>query len=312
MTTRVLITDNNLGDSRLEIDVLRDALGADVTVRDCRTEEDVLAAVEDVDPHAIIVQWAPITARVLDAAPSCRIVSRIGIGLDMVDLDAAAARSVLVRNVPHYCLEEVATHAVAMGLSLWRRLPALDGELRANAWDAATSAPLIRRLSDSTVGLIGMGRIGRRVADAFAIWGTRVIVYDPVQGDDPYERVVLEQLAAESDLVSLHAPLLESTRHIVDDRFLRATFRTPYVVNVSRGPLVDTDALVAALNDGRIAGAGLDVFETEPLDADSPLRTAPNTILTPHAAWCSVDALPELRRGAAMNVVDALTADGDL
>jgi D-3-phosphoglycerate dehydrogenase len=306
MAVRVLITDLNLGDPEFEAGLLRAELGAEVTIRQCQTESDVLAAVTETSPHAILVQYAPVTAAVLAAAGECRIVSRFGIGVDMIDEAAARDRGIEVRNVSDYCLEEVATHAVAMGLSLWRQLPELDREVRAGGWDAAAAAPGIRRLSDSTVGLIGLGRIGRRVADAFAVWGSRILVHDPVQGDDPYPRVPLAQLAAESDLISLHVPLTAETRHIVDADLLAATRCRPIVVNVSRGGLVDTVALAAALEAGTIAGAGLDVFESEPLDPADPIRTAPRTLLTPHAAWCSDTALPALRAGAVWNVVDAL------
>ena len=305
MDVRVLITDNDLGDSGFEVELLRRSLDAQVFVRSCRTEADVLEAVAEVNPHAMIVQWAPVTGAVLDAAPACRLVSRVGIGLDMVDLTAAEARRVIVRNVPHYCTEEAATHAVALGLSLWRRLPAFDGGVRGGEWNASATAGQIMRLSTATVGLIGMGRIGRLVADAYAVWGARVIVHDPVHGDDPYDRVSLDVIAAESDLISLHAPLLAETHHIVDGGFLSGTRRRPYLVNVSRGELVDTVSVAEALTENRLAGAGIDVFEVEPLAVEHPLRHAPNTILTPHAAWCSADALPELRRGAVMNVVEA-------
>jgi D-3-phosphoglycerate dehydrogenase / 2-oxoglutarate reductase len=307
MALRVLITDLDLGDPAFEVELLRSQLECDVTVADCHSEQDVLDAVRAVRPHAIIVQWAPITDAVLSAAPDTIVISRVGIGLDMIDLAAAAAHGVVVLNVPHYCTEEVATHAVAMGLSLWRRLPELDASLRAGEWDAASVAPSIKLLSASTVGLVGMGRIGRLVGDAFAHWGTRVIVADPVQGADPYPRASLEQIAAESDLISLHAPLVDETRQLIDGKFLDSTARSPILINVSRGGLIDQIAVDAALRSGVLSGAGLDVFEPEPLAADHPLRTSPHTILAPHAAWCSQAALPALRRGAVANVVSTLS-----
>ncbi|NYE18077.1 C-terminal binding protein [Microbacterium immunditiarum] len=307
MTHRILLTDLDLGTPELERDLISRHLDAELVARDCRTENDVLEAVREVRPDGIIVQWAPITDAVLAEAPGCRIVSRIGIGLDMVDLEAAARRGVLVKNVPHYCTEEVATHAVAMGLALWRQLPRLDHELRMGTWNAVGAADDIRRLSESTVGLIGMGRIGRLVADAYAAWGARVIVADPLVGDDAYERVALSTIAAEADLISIHAPLVPETHHIVDAAFLSTTVKRPVLVNVSRGALVDTLAAAVAVNDGVLSGLGLDVFESEPLPADHPVRRTPNTLISPHAAWSSVTALPELRRMAALNVVEALS-----
>jgi D-3-phosphoglycerate dehydrogenase len=300
---RILITDNDLGDSQLEIDLLRKALGAEVTVADCSDEDDVVAAVRDVNPDAVIVQWAPVTQEVFEVAPNLKAISRLGIGIDMIDTAAAAEHDVAVMNVPHYCIEEVATHAVALGLALWRRIPQFDAGLREGRWDAATNASRVHRLSESTVGLLGMGRIGALVAASFAGWGARIIVCDPVEGDDGYERVSLERLAGEADLISLHAPLVPETHQIIGPAFLRSCARSPILVNTSRGPLIDEAALVYALTSGTISGAGLDVFEDEPLHPANPLRSAPNTLLTPHAAWCSDLALPELRRQAALNLV---------
>ncbi len=303
MPLTVLITDNDLGDSELERVLLTEALGADVVVRQCRDEDEVLTSVRQVNPDAILVQWAPITSAVLEAAPRLQLISRFGIGVDMIDSDAAAARGVAVANVPHYCVEEVATHAVALGLSLWRRLPQLDSDLRQGRWNAASAAPAIRRLSSSTVGLVGLGRIGNLVANSFASWGARVIVADPIAGDDGYERVSLDRIADEADLISLHAPLLPGTSHLVGDAFLSRCRRRPIIVNTSRGGLIESASLARALHDGVVAAAGLDVFEGEPLAADDPLRAAPNTLLTPHAAWASEAALPDLRRATAENVV---------
>lgn len=307
---RVLITDNDLGDSELEIDVMRGAMDVEVIVRSSRTEQEVLEAVLETDPHGIVVQWAPITRAVLSAASACRGVSRIGVGLDMVDLDAARECGIPVRNVPHYCTEEVATHAVALGLALWRRLTEFDGDVRAGRWEPAATVGSIRRLSESTVGVVGMGRIGRTVADAYAQWGATVVACDPVHRDDPYERIGLDELADRSDLISLHAPLTSETHHLVGDALLDRCTRRPILVNVSRGGLHDSAAVARALVDGRLGGAGLDVFETEPLPMSDPILSAPRTILTPHAAWCSQRALPELRRLAAENMVALLAATG--
>lgn len=309
MTWRVLITDNDLGDSALEREILERELGAQVHVAHCATEAEVLEAVNRIRPHALLVQWAPITARVLNAAqPELVAIARFGIGIDMIDTAAARDHGVTVDNVPDYCIEEVATHSVALALALWRRLPALDAELRDGQWAATAHAPEIRRLSQSTVGLIGLGRIGSRVAAAFDALGARVIVSDPIAGEDPYPRVGLAALAAEADLVLLHAPLVPATRHIVGRDLLAQFRRRPIIVNTSRGGLIDTEALVEALTSGQIAGAGLDVFEEEPLAADHPIRTAPNTLITAHAAWASDAALPELRERTARAVVGRLGA----
>lgn len=303
----VLLTDSDLGDRELEVGWLTDELGAEVIVADCRTAADVLEQVQLHHPDAIVTQWAPIDAAVIEAAKgTCRIISRIGIGIDMIDTDAAAAAGIPVRNVPYYCTEEVATHAVAMAMALWRRLPQLDAEVRAGIWNAAAHANDIGRLSNATVGLIGGGRIGQLVARAFEAWGATIIIVDPAPATDAYERVSLDELAKRADIISLHAPLLESTRHVVGPDFLASLQRRPVIVNTSRGPLIDVPAAVDAVNAGQLRGLGLDVFEEEPLAADHVVRSAINTLLAPHAAWCSHEALPDLRRGAIENVVDAL------
>ncbi|QTV79324.1 C-terminal binding protein [Microbacterium sp. NIBRBAC000506063] len=302
----VLLTDNDLGDRSLETGWLRDALDAEVVVADCRTTEQVREQIERHRPAAIVTQWAPIDAAAIAAAEDCRVISRIGIGVDMIDLTAAREAGIPVRNVPHYCTEEVATHAVAMALALWRRLPQLDAEVRAGTWAAATHAPHIGRLSEATLGLIGCGRIGTLVGRAFEAWGAKVIVVDPAPANDPWARVELNQLAEEADIISLHAPLLPQTHHVVDTELLWSMPRRPVLVNTSRGGLVDLAAAVEAVTEGRLRGLGLDVFEEEPIAGDHPVRMAPNTLLGPHAAWCSQQALPDLRRGAIDNVIEAL------
>lgn len=304
MRPRILITDNELGDSASESAALVEALDADVTVRQYRTEDEVLAGVQEFNPDGLIVQWAPITAAVMDAMPECKVISRIGIGVDMIDLEAAQARGIDVRNVPTYCIEEVATHAFASALALWRCIPAMEDQLRSGEWSAITFAPRIKRLSQATVGIIGMGRIGHAIAKGFAAWGCRIIVHDPFMASGEFEYVDLNTLVAESDIISLHAPLTEETRHIINAETIKLMRKQPVIVNTSRGPLIDEDALVAGLQSGKVGGAALDVFAVEPLPLDSDLRTAPNVLLTPHAAWASIQALPDLRQLAAQNIID--------
>lgn len=303
----VLLTDNDLGDRTEECAALEHELGARVTIAQCRTEEDVLDAVRAQQPDAIVTQWAPITAAVIAELDHCAVISRIGIGLDVVDLGAARTAGIEVRNVPDYCIEEVAAHATAMLMSLARRLPTLDSDLRRGLWNAADGAQHIGRLSSLTLGLVGAGRIGQLVARAFTIWGAEVIVYDPYTTHSDFEQVSLAQLAERADMLSLHAPLTEENRHIIGREFLASCTRAPILVNTSRGGLIDAAALAEALTLGLVSSAGLDVFEVEPLPADDPLRSAPNCILTAHAAWSSRQALPDLRRGAIQNVIDVLT-----
>jgi len=209
-----------------------------------------------------------------------------------------------VKNVPHYCTEEVATHAVSLGLALWRKLPQLDTEMRSGKWAAASHANSIKQISKSTIGLVGTGRIGSLVGKYFSGFGAKVIAYDPYAKGHGFESVDLATIAAESDLISLHCPLTSENKYMINDGFLDSTSKKPILVNTSRGGLIDPAAVDRALRSGLLAGAGLDVYEVEPLPMDDILRTSPNALLTPHSSWCSIQALPELRKEAVMNVIN--------
>ncbi len=301
---RVLITDNDLGDSALESNLLKEHINAEVFVEQCKDEESVISAVEKHNPDALLVQFAPITRAVISKLANVKIISRFGIGLDMIDLDAAQAAGITVKNVPYYCTEEVATHALSLALSLWRKIPQFDGQVRSGSWSAIQYTNEIKRFSDSTIGLIGVGRIGGLLGSYFQALGARVIAVDPFVGANKFERVDLATLAAESDLISLHCPLTKDSAHIINTQFLEMTKKKPILINTSRGGLIDLVAVADALNSGRLSGAGLDVFEIEPLPLDDQIRQAPNTIITPHASWASVEALPQLRYDTVFNVID--------
>jgi D-3-phosphoglycerate dehydrogenase len=300
---KVLITDNDLGDGSLEINLLKENLNAEVLIAQCKSEDDVIKSLSEFKPDAVIVQWAPVKAKAISHMKNVKIISRIGIGMDMIDLDAATKAGIPVKNVPHYCTEEVATHAFSLGLALWRKLPQLDKELRSGKWAAASHANSIKKVSESTIGLIGTGRIGSLVGKYFSSLGSRVIAFDPYAKGHGFESVELEMLAAESDLISLHCPLTSENNHLINDAFLGSTKKNPILINTSRGGLIDPAAVDKALKSGVLSGAGLDVFEVEPIPMDDILRSSPNTMLTPHSSWCSLRALPELRKEAVMNVI---------
>jgi D-3-phosphoglycerate dehydrogenase len=303
MSTRVVITDSDLG-AGAEEEVLGEA-GHGVVRAACRSEDDVIAAAAGAD--ALIVQWAPVTGAVLDAAPSVRLVSRLGIGYDMVDVAAATTRGVAVANTPDYCVEEVVAHTVGMALALLRGLAAFDRSVRAGAWDPPSAYPAACRPSETTVAVIGLGRIGRRVAAGMAALGFRVIGHDPYLEDtDGIELVPIEGALSRADLVTLHVPLDPSTRRLVDVDALAGMKAGAYLVNTCRGGLVDEDALAGALREGRLAGAALDVFASEPLPESSPLRALEGVLLSPHAAWYSRASLAELPRLCAQQVADFL------
>lgn len=304
-TPLVVITDSDLPSQGAEERLLEEA-GLRVRREACRTEDDVIARCADAT--ALIVQWAPITARVLDALPSIRFISRLGIGVDMVDLVAAARRGVAVANTPDYCIEEVACHTLALILDRARGIVELDRSVTDGRWQPVQAFPAPMRPSLVTVGVVGYGRIGRRVADALRAIGFRVVVHDPLVPGDAirakgHEPLELYQALAEADVVTLHAPLTDATKHMIDASAIAHMRPGAYLVNTCRGGLVDEPALTTAIREHRLAGAGLDVFEREPLPLDSELRDLAGVTLTPHAAWYSPAALADLPVAATRQTI---------
>jgi D-3-phosphoglycerate dehydrogenase / 2-oxoglutarate reductase len=258
----------------------------------------------------MLVCYAQIGARVVEAAGQCRVISRYGVGVDNVDVDAATRAGILVTYVPDYCLDEVADHTLALILAASRNLLRATLDVRSGEWTIPKAG--IRRLQGRRLALIGVGRIGLRVAHRALAFGLEVVGYDPVASDwssEPGLRraPTLEDALAEADIVSLHAPLTPENRHLIGEDTIALMRRAPLVVNTSRGGLVDLDAAAQALADGRLSGLALDVTEVEPLPADHPLRTDPRALVTPHMALYSAEALDELQRRAADEVVRALT-----
>ena len=240
---------------------------------------------------------APIDAEVIDALPdSCTLLQRMGTGLDNVDLNHAATRGKIVRNTPQYCVEEVAVHAMAMMLALHRQLRATQERLLNGEWSGQTPKP-IHRLSTATLGVLGFGRIGRKVGELMRPLVQSVIYYDELSAAeiDWAVRVSFDDVLQRADLVTVHLPLTPEPRHIVNRETIAAMKDTAILINAARGALVDPDALAAALNEGRLGCAGLDVFEPEILPADSPLRTAEHILLTSHTAWYSEDSVQDAR-----------------
>lgn len=301
----VVITDcdlpGNSGDDLLE------AAGLTVQRAQCASADEIIAAGRGAD--ALIVQWASVTAEVFAALPRLRLVSRLGIGYDMVDVAAATRHGVAVANTPAYCIEEVAAHTVAMMLALSRGLMAYDRAVRAGHWSATNISPVPSRPSTTTVAIVGFGRIGSLTARHFAGLGYRVLVNDPFVADADIARagftpVDFDTVLQRANVISLHAPLNPDTRHLLDRSTLARARCSPIVVNTCRGALIDESALVEALDSGEISGAALDVYEHEPLAENSALRHRNDVLLTPHAAWFSSEAVVDLPRHAARNVID--------
>ncbi|HUG74717.1 MAG TPA: C-terminal binding protein [Acidimicrobiia bacterium] len=276
----------------------------------CESPEDVVSRAVEAD--VLWLSWNPhIDRAILEQLPQCRLVIRWGIGYEQIDLEAATDLGIAVANAPTYGTEDVAEHTLALLLALERRLVAFDGDMRRGGW-STPQAGSIRRIRGRTVGLIGVGRIGAAFARRAQGIGLEVIGHDAYRSDEEFaaievERVPLDELARRSDYVSIHVPHTPETEAMVDRAFFSKMKPSSYLINTSRGKVVNEPDLIHALTEGVIAGAGLDVFWTEPLPADSPLRAHPNVIITPHFAGYSADSWSDLREEMCRTTIDFLT-----
>lgn len=307
---KIVYTDNGFGNTDIESGIV-EAAGGELMVEQCKTEDDIIAASRDAD--ALLVQWAPVSARVIDQLDRCRLIVRIGIGVDNVDLRAARNRGIDVCNVPDYCTDEVADHTLALALALVRQVGQTDARTRSGQWRITPDRP-IASLSEQTFVTIGFGRIARAVLDRARGFRFNLGAVDPFVSDDEFNqssvrRLSIDEAFREADVLSLHCGLSEETHHLVDEARIATMKSSAIVVNTSRGGLVDAAAVSQALSAGTIAGAGLDVYEKEPLPDDSPLRSCPNILLTSHIAWYSTDSIIRLRELAAREIVRFMNGD---
>jgi D-3-phosphoglycerate dehydrogenase len=300
---KVLFTDYDMLDVSLERTLFRDA-GIELIEAQCRTEDDVIAA--SAGCSGLLVQYAQVGAKVFSARPGIGCVSRIGAGYDTIDAKAAQAAGVWVGNSPDYGVGEVSSHAFAMMLAVIRNIVRWNADVKAGTWHY-TSAGTVPRLTGMTVGVLGLGRIGKRFAHIARNTFGRVIAHDPnlIDGDFPayVERVSLEQLFEQADAISIHCLLNDATRGLVGAELLRRMKPGSYLVNTARGAVIDLEGLAQVLTEGRLAGVGLDVLPVEPIPAGHPFLSDPRVILSPHSAFYSVASEVELRRKAAMNLV---------
>jgi len=287
---------------------------ADLVPLQTKKPDEFIAAAQDCD--ALLNTYAgPITGEVIARMPKCRIIARYGIGVDTIDLEAATRAGIIVTNNPTYCIEEVAEHAMALILACARKVALYDRLVRGGRWEVPPGKPMFR-VSGRTLGLVGFGNIGRQVALRAASFGMRVLYFDPVvaegQSGVAGKSVTLQDLLHESDFVSLHPPLTPQTRRMIGDDALSRMKPTAFLINCSRGLVVDTEALVRALDAGRIAGCALDTIDPEPLPDPHPLRGRDNVIITPHVAWYSEQALVGLQAGAPSDVRRVLMGEWPL
>lgn len=307
--TDVVVTDQAFGGVDRERKVAVEH-GRSFAEHQVRTEDETIKAV--MGAHVVFVNFAPITRRVLETLADAAVVIRYGIGYDNVDIEAACELGVTLCNVPDYGADTVADHTVALMLATLRKLIPFNDGIRNHGWIEPASLGGIRGFDETTIGLIGTGRIGRAVANRLIPFGFRLVAYDPfVEGDSLRAAGIsplgLVELLQTADAISVHAPLTAMNRHMLGSKAFASMKPGVVIVNTSRGPLIDEEALADALRDGPVAAAALDVFEDEPLPVTSPLREFSNVILTPHAAFFSDTSLANLQRLAAEEAGRALS-----
>lgn len=306
---KVFVADTLWPDLIIERDVL-EKIGAEVVLSKGGNAAEICKEGKDCD--AILVNKTQMSRENQSFLKNCKIIVRFGIGFNEVDIDAATDNGIIVCNVPDYCQAEVADHTIAMLLNVSRKIDVLSKQTKLGKWDAsvATGVP---RYEGKLLALLGCGGIGRMVAKRAQSFGIQVAGYDPYLpkpvfekcGITPYDEI--DKLLADADFITIHMPLTEESKRIINDRTLSLVKPSAYLVNTSRGGLIDEDALFRAINEGRLAGAGLDVLCQEPPVGINKLAALPNVIVTPHVAWNSEEALPELRSKAAQEIACALT-----
>ena len=311
MTRTVVVTDYTFPDVAREEQAAR-AGGAEFFAYQCKSAEDVARAVAGAD--VVAVQFAPFTEAAASAVAPGATVIRYGVGYDNIDMNATASRGLKVGYVPDYCPDEVADHTAAAALTLLRKLMPLDNSVRAGEWAAVKHASPLKPFDATVFGFFGLGRIGRAVLDRLKGFGFRFIASDPLLSEDEaaelgVEKVEADALLRTADIISLHAPATAETTGYFNAARLEAMQPHAMLVNSARGHLVVEADLATALRQGSIAGAALDVFVSEPLPADSPLRDAPNLLLTPHAAWYSDAAIGRLQELVADDISRALRGE---
>lgn len=303
--SKAVITDYTFPDLSIETQIL-EAAGLEVVSGQCKTPQDLIVLTASAD--YVITQFAPIDADVIKSMSNCKVIVRYGIGYDNVDCETAKKKGIPVCNIPTYCIDEVADHTLSFILSMTRQLLANAKYVQNGKWGLGTDLSKMRGLYDSTVGIIGLGRIGQAVAKRLQGFGCRLMAYDPVVNSTQAasiscQLVDLDYLLSNSDIITLHCPSLPTTKNIINHSTLLKMKKGSLLINAGRGDLICADALTEALITGHLAGAAIDVFSTEPVPNDSPLLDMDNVLITSHIASASPQSAKTLRETAAQIVV---------
>ena len=302
---KVLITDYAWPNLEIEQRTLRE-VDAELIVADKQDAESLTRLAAEAD--AIMTNWAKVPAAVINGAPRCKLVARLGIGLDNIDVAAATAKGMLVTNIPDYCLIEVAEHALALLLSMGRKVAFYHHETMAGRYDLKAGA-VLRRIEGQTLGIVGLGNIGSALARKATALGLKVVATSRSRRPAPANVVYcsLDELLAQSDYVSLHVPMTPDTKHLIGEKQFSQMKPTAYLINTARGGLIDHAALAKALDAGQLAGAALDVQDPEPPNLSERPWSDPRVLVTPHAAFVSEESLNDLRSRTARQVVECLS-----
>lgn len=308
----VIVADCDHPSIDIEQGVLKD-ICPEIRWLACRTEDEVIAQCQDGE--GILIQYAPMTRRVLEQLPRCKVIARYGVGVDTVDLLAASELGIVVSNVPDYGTNEVSDHALAMMLCLTRKVPQANAQIKRGQWDFRLMHP-VHRHQVQTIGIVGVGRIGQAMAHKTHALGMKVVAYDPYVNPDSLPDYItltsLEELLRQSDVVSVHCPLTDVTRNMLDEPMLRLMKPSAYLVNTARGCIVDEVALDKLLTEKKLAGAAMDVLAVEPGPMTHPLFKHENFYCTPHMAWHSEESAQELKRKAAEETRRVLRGEAPL
>ncbi|MFO7929241.1 MAG: C-terminal binding protein [Candidatus Humimicrobiaceae bacterium] len=308
---KVVFTDFDFNDVDIEKEVLGE-INCDIVELQTK-DEDKLAA-ECADADGLIVQYAPITEKVINSMKKCKVISRYGVGVDTIDLAAASKGGIYVCNVPDYCLDEVADHSLGLMFSLGRKIVALDNAVKNGKWDAVGVARPIFNFKRLILGIIGFGKIPQHLYPKTEPLFGKTLVFDPYISNEIKEKFNLNmasfyEILLNSDFISIHCPLNDATYHMFDEREFQLMKPTAFLVNTSRGGIINTTALYLALLNGHLAGAGLDVLEEEPPGMDNELVKMNNVIVTPHAGFYSESSIEDLKYKTAQNIVKVLKDD---
>jgi len=308
---KVVLTDNIFPDLIMEREML-----AKVDAELIEVTESANVGPECEDADAVIDTYELVPAEMIEKMTKCKLIIRNGIGVNTIDVDAATKKGIMVANVPTYCLDEVATHAITLMLAVARKITKLNDSVKSGVWDVKVATP-VYSLQGKTLGLVGFGKIPRLVKEKSVPFGMNVVIYDPYVTDEQaaeagVKKVGIEELIKTSDFISIHCPLTPETRGMFNEAAFKKMKKTAYIINTARGPVIKEEDLIAALQNGEIAGAGLDVLTSDAVDINNPLLKMDNVIVTPHAAWYSEESIVTRRRQTIESVISVLEGDEPL